>query len=256
MHMKVMKNLSRRWWGYFVPFITRKWEVCVHINLRLIFVWDPTAHSASPCSQSNAAHCQLWPCSAQLVQQKRHSCCVAVQRQHWGIPISFILPALLQPCPIQLISKVGLLRMCGRSSTLGLCGAQCAHTAVPGCRHPICWGWGGSRSSAGGHATARSFQRSGQMVWILLKSLSPRQERASTNKSPKTLSVFSPAPAFKSLLLSHPSQTPLSSGSSLCLQLFQFISESFNVSSYYDASIYYSNVGKKPCMREGKERRL
>lgn len=32
----------------------------------LFFVWDPTAHSASPCSQSNAAHCQLWPCSAQL----------------------------------------------------------------------------------------------------------------------------------------------------------------------------------------------
>lgn len=66
MHMKVMKNLSRRWWGYFVSSITRKWEVCVHINLQLIFVWDAAAHSASPCSQSNAVHCQLWPCSAQL----------------------------------------------------------------------------------------------------------------------------------------------------------------------------------------------
>lgn len=61
-----MKNLSRRLWGYFVPFITSKWEVCVHINLNLIFVWDAAPYSARPCSQSNARHCQLWPCSAQL----------------------------------------------------------------------------------------------------------------------------------------------------------------------------------------------
>lgn len=73
-----------------------------------------------------------------------------------------------------------------------------------------------------------------------------------TNKSPKSLSAFSPAPAFKSLLLSHPSQTPLSSGSSLCLQLFQLISEHFNVSSYYDASIYYSNMEKN--MHERRKR--
>lgn len=111
---------------------------------------------------------------------------------------------------------------------------------------PHLLGLGVLRSSAGGHARARSFQRSGQVVWILLKLLSLREEKMCTNKSSKPLSVFSPAPAFKSLLLSHPSQTPLSSGSSLCLQLFQLISELFNVSSYYDASIYYSNMGKKP----------
>lgn len=190
------------------------------------------------------------PAQLSFVQKEKHSSSVRVQRQIWGTPSSFILPALLQPRPIELIcrgSQVGLLRKGGRSSSFH----WCAHSR-PWLHPPPLLGLGLSRSSAGGHAAARSFQRSGQVVWILLKSLSPRQERMCTNKSPKSLSAFSPAPAFKSLLLSHPSQTPLSSGSSLCLQLFQLISEHFNVSSYYDASIYYSNMEKN--MHERRKR--
>lgn len=172
MNMKVIKNLGRRLWGYFVPFITSKWEVCVDINLNLIVVCDATTHSASLCSQSNTGHSQLWPCSAQLCAAGEAPLLGGEYKGSTGIsprPLFFKLcPSLVPHSWSAGQCKAGLLMESGRSSTFPLCGAQSAPAAVPDCRHPICWGWGVPRSSAGGRATARSFQRSGQVVCILL----------------------------------------------------------------------------------------
>lgn len=130
MNTKVMKNLSRRLWGCFVSFITSKWDVCVHINLNLILVCDATTHSASPCSQHKTARCQVWPCSAQL--------CAAAQtpqRQSWAIPISSVLPPLLQPCPTELITRSA--RWVCWGGVAGAAPSTCAVlSAVPDCRHP------------------------------------------------------------------------------------------------------------------------
>lgn len=117
----------------------------MHINLNFIFVCDATTHLGSPCSQSNAASCD----PAQLscpVQQEKCSRWVRVQRQHWGNPNTLILPALLQPRPIQLICRgvqVGLLRECGKSSTFPCCRAQSLTASTPsagaGGAEKLCW---------------------------------------------------------------------------------------------------------------------
>lgn len=251
-----MKNLRRRLWGYFVPFTTSKWQTCAQVNLNLIFVM-PQHTQQVPAASAIQPSAGSAPAQLSCAQQEKRPCCVVSTEAALGHP-HLLYSSSSAPAPSQTADLHGSAGWMCWWSVAGAAPSACAELSVqaqqlPDCRRPICWGYGVSSSSAGGHATARSFQRSGKVVWIPLKSLSQRQKRMCTNKNSKNLSVFSPSPAFKSLL-SHPSQTPLSSGSSLCLQLFQLISEPFNVSSYYDASIYYSNMGTKHAWEKRKSK--